>query len=174
MHSNPKQSTAKQRSFILGSLRLVGCLFIRIILSSLLMAASKQAESKSSAEKAAAIAQAIADRQKYKATLKTLQDPSAKFRSYAPADNERRRVRMAVRKHRSTKRLTGATKPSAANPSAASKKTHDAKTITKASRHIPCNNCGRRKAKCGCFTKGQGLEITQSFKYIVPTNSTAD
>ena len=73
-------------------------------------------------------------------------------------------MRTAVRMHRSTKSPTGVAKPSAAKPSAASKKTRDAKIITNASRHIQCNNCGRRKAKCGCFTKGRGLEITQGFK----------
>ena len=117
---------------------------------------------------ASAIAPALADRRKYNATLKTFQNPGAKFESHTKDDHERRRVRAAVKKHRSTKRPTGAAKLSASKKARAakrcSKKARDAETITKASRHIPCNSCGRRKAKCGCFTKGRGLEITQGFK----------
>ena len=114
-------------------------------------------------------AQAIEDRKTHNAILKTLKNSDAKFESRAASDEERRRARTGMRLHRATKRIArgrgqrkaksrknrpaGAAKPSA-------KTTNDATE----SRHIPCNGCGRRKTKCTCFTKGRGLQITQSRK----------
>jgi len=116
---------------------------------------------------AVAIARAISDREQRNATLKALRNRLAKFESRAGTDHERRRVREAVRKHRTVTRAASAAKPGAAKPSAAKlcrKKARTAKPDAKTSRHLPCNCCGRRKAKCTCFTKSRGLEIASSFK----------
>ena len=114
------------------------------------------------------IGQAIADRRRHVALLKTLKNPHKKFESRSVVDEERRRIRIAVRRHRAGKKkrlanlrpgktLTGAAKPSNA------KKPHAA-SQTQGSRHLPCYTCGLRQAKCNCFSKGRGLEITRGFK----------
>ena len=142
------------------------------------------------AAKKQAIAQSIDDRKQRNATLAASGDPLAKFQARSPADDERRRVREAVRKHRASKRaakgtqrkrpntLRSALKPKTRHSSAKAlrrKRPNIPRSVAKPtqwkrqkkpmSRHIPLNCCGRRKQRCICFTKGRGLEISRSFKH---------
>ena len=121
--------------------------------------------------KAPAIAQAIDDCKQWNATLKATKNRLLKFRSHTPADDERRRVRTAVRKHREKRKLAEPTKEvaeptknrSVAKPARRKHAdTHrDAESLP---RNVPVNCCGRRKMYCRCFTHGRGLEISRSFK----------
>ena len=116
--------------------------------------------------RARAIAQAIDGRKQRNATLKASKNPLAKFESRAAADDERRRVRDAVRKHRAAKRAAAKLcrkKRSVAKPTRR-KRPNTRSAAKPTSRHIPVNCCGRRKNNCICFAHSRGLEISRSFK----------
>ena len=65
----------------------------------------------SSPANAASVAEAIRDRKLRNEALKAAKKPAAKFESRSPADEERRRVRDAMRNHRATKRCAKKSNP---------------------------------------------------------------
>ena len=141
-----------------------------------------------SLEPAAIIAQAIGHRKLRNQALQAAKNPVARFEARDGVDEERRRVRDAMRKHRAAKRSQQKSNSAKAKARAKAKVTAKAKAKATAkakakakalertpgqtgssaakptSRHIPCNCCGRRKENCNCFTTGRGLEIARSLK----------
>ena len=116
-----------------------------------------------------AIARGIAGRKQRNAAVKTAKDPLAKFESRAAGDEERRRVRASVRKHRVTKRVAAnARKQKKRVPTLLHEERPNnisRRSVSKpTSRHIPVNCCGRRKHNCSCFTSGRGATIASSLK----------
>ena len=127
---------------------------------------------------AAIVDLAIADRRKYKETLRVTPNPRVKWESCAATDNERRSARERMRRLRAV-RSSSTAKPRQRNPP---KKTHSqgsansrqrnllsaAKPTQRnapvASRRIPLHCCGRRKDICTCCTKARGFTIASSFK----------
>ena len=108
------------------------------------------------------IAETIRQRELRNQALKAAKNPGARFEARSAADEERRRVRDAMRKHRAAKRshtvVFSAKTKSQANTKAKAKTTATVMAKAKASerkpgergssaakptsRHIPCNCCG--------------------------------
>ena len=111
-----------------------------------------------------AIAKAIKNRKQRNETLKASKNPLAKFESRTPADERRRRMRDAVRKHRAATHAAAKLCPKKRRVAKPTRRKRSYGSAKHDARHIPVNCCGRRKNNCICFAHGRGLEISRSFK----------